>query len=64
LIIFISKNKFGDEADTNFRGKINFAIKYSKNTNCLFVKINRCTQLIPMDNGKTSDPFIEMFVLF
>lgn len=54
------KQEFGDEADTNFRGKINFAIKYSKNTNCLFVKINRCTQLIPMDNGKTSDPFVEI----
>lgn len=28
----------------------------------MFVKINRCTQLLPMDNGKSSDPFVEMLV--
>jgi hypothetical protein len=54
------KQELGDEADTTFRGKINFALKYSKNTNCLYVKINRCTQLLPMDNGVSSDPFIEI----
>jgi hypothetical protein len=44
------------------RGKINFALKYSKSNQILFVKILRCTQLLPMDNGKSSDPFVQMFV--
>ena len=54
------KQELGDETDTTFRGKINFALKYSRKNNCLHVKINRCTQLLPMDNGKSSDPFIEI----
>jgi hypothetical protein len=53
--------QLGDETETKFRGKINFSLKYSKTTNCLFVKINKCRQLLPMDNGKSSDPFVEMF---
>jgi len=54
------KQELGDETDTTFRGKINFALKYSKKNSCLFVKINRCTQLLPMDNGISSDPFVEV----
>ena len=48
--------------DSTFRGKINLALKYSRKNNCLHVKINRCTQLLPMDNGKSSDPFVEVCV--
>lgn len=57
------KAKTDDETDLTSRGKINFALKYSKQNNCLFVKINRCTQLLPMDNGKSSDPFVEISLL-
>ncbi|RMZ93829.1 double C2-like domain-containing beta, partial [Brachionus plicatilis] len=53
----------GDESDCSSRGKINFAVKYSKKTSCLFVKVNRCTQLLPMDNGVSSDPFVEVVLL-
>lgn len=52
-----------EETDTNYRGKINFALKYKKSKNCLYVKINRCTQLLPMDNGVSSDPYVEISVL-
>lgn len=61
---FLNLIKNDDELDLTSRGKINFALKYSKQNSCLFVKINRCTQLLPMDNGKSSDPFVEVLVLF
>lgn len=56
------KQELGDEHDATLRGKINFSMKYSKSANCLFVKINRCRQLLPMDNGKSSDPFVEVSI--
>lgn len=58
-----SKKDLGDEEDVSFRGKINFSIKYSRNACCLYVKINRCRQLLPMDNGKSSDPFVEIYLM-
>lgn len=58
-----SKKDLGDEEDVSFRGKINFSIKYSRNACCLSVKINRCRQLLPMDNGKSSDPFVEIYLM-
>ena len=62
-MLFFKFLKLGDETDTKFRGKINFSLKYSKTSSCLYVKINKCRQLLPMDKGKSSDPFVEMFDL-
>ena len=56
--------EIGDDLDVHIRGKINFALKYAKSNHTLFVKINRCAQLLPMDNGKSSDPFVQMFVRY
>lgn len=57
------KKKLDDESDARVRGKINFALKFSRIENCLYVKINRCRQLLPMDNGKSSDPFVQISLL-
>lgn len=62
-VVLEAKKELGDEEDLSFRGKINFALKYCKTACCLYVKINRCRQLLPMDNGKTSDPFVEICLL-
>lgn len=52
--------KVNEEEDRKMRGKINIGLKYCTSTKILFVKILRCAQLIPMDGGKSSDPFVEM----
>jgi Ca2+-dependent lipid-binding protein len=52
--------KVNEEEDRKMRGKINIGLKYCTSTKTLFVKIIKCVQLIPMDGGKSSDPFVEM----
>ncbi|CAF0988577.1 unnamed protein product, partial [Didymodactylos carnosus] len=49
----------GDEDKTE-RGKLLIGLLYSKSTNDFHVKCIRGSQLLPMDFGKTSDPYIKL----
>ncbi|CAF0740507.1 unnamed protein product [Didymodactylos carnosus] len=54
-----SKKLPGDEDKTE-RGKLLVGLLYSKSTNDFHVKCIRGSQLLPMDFGKSSDPYIKL----